>query len=388
MLAAPRFLQHLVVALLSVLVIAFGSLQVVAFKRAGYSLGPYPYFILLSVGGSFVPLLAIAAAFQYLRPVRGFSAATLSRRSLLAYAVIGALNGTNGVLTIFSVPFVGGVSQSILAQLVIPLTLLLSWIVLNTRFGYVQLIGAAVIVGGVAIEVVPPLVSLLETRSGGGGGSSSSSTSTSSPWWMLVFAAGQVPQALNGVYQELAFGGGRDRSGRACCGRRVRRSGECCASNHSSSADATTVDAAVALLAADTTKAALSETDGATQADATRNADLAESVADESDGVQAAASGGSIDVTYMMMWASVFQMLLLAVAAPLNWIPELSRGGGWSHGSGSSAASYFRDALSCLARQEQATPARTTECNVAAIDLAACVLTMLMMTVLQVGAES
>ena len=143
MLAAPRFLQHLVVALLSVLVIAFGSLQVVAFKRAGYSLGPYPYFILLSVGGSFVPLLAIAAAFQYLRPVRGFSAATLSRRSLLAYAVIGALNGTNGVLTIFSVPFVGGVSQSILAQLVIPLTLLLSWIVLNTRFGYVQLIGAA-----------------------------------------------------------------------------------------------------------------------------------------------------------------------------------------------------------------------------------------------------
>ena len=334
------------VVLIAAGAVASGSFQVVAFKRAGYSLGPYPYFILLAVGGAFVPILALAALASWAVPPKGLSKETTSCAAMRAYGVIGALNGVNGLLTIFSVPFVAGVEQAILAQLVIPITLLLSRLVLGTRFGWLQLLGAAVILFGVAIEVVPPLVALIRMGSAGGDAGGVSA------WWLLVFAAGQVPQGLNGVYQELAFGGG----GAQCCARRCAD----CARRRQAEAgcDAVAGEGRRALLR------------GAGEA-------AEEAAAD-------AAPSGGINVTYMMMWAAVAQMALLCAAAPLNWIPALSAGGGWSGGGGSSAlggaGAYFADATRCLARRLDA---RSAECDSAAFDLGACVATMLLTTVLQ-----
>ena len=187
MVTRSGIIRTVVVALISLGVVASGSFQVVAFKRAGYSLGPYPYFILLAVGGAFVPILALAALASWAMPPNGFSKETTSCAAMRAYGVIGALNGVNGILTIFSVPFVTGVEQAILAQLVIPITLLLSRVVLGTTFGWLQLLGAAVILFGVAIEVVPPLVSLVQADSAASEGGASA-------LWLVVFAAGQLPQ--------------------------------------------------------------------------------------------------------------------------------------------------------------------------------------------------
>ena len=50
------------ILLYSILTIASASLQAVAFKNAGYALGPYPYFILLAVSFAFVPIFFIGVA--------------------------------------------------------------------------------------------------------------------------------------------------------------------------------------------------------------------------------------------------------------------------------------------------------------------------------------
>ena len=50
-----------------------------------------------------------------------------------AFMLIGLLNGINGVLIIFSNPHVPGVTQSVLSQAVIPLTLGLSVLILRMR---------------------------------------------------------------------------------------------------------------------------------------------------------------------------------------------------------------------------------------------------------------
>ena len=55
--------RNAMVMLFSVLLVLCGTMQAVTFKRAGYSLGPYPYFILLAVSFSFVPLLFAVVAY-------------------------------------------------------------------------------------------------------------------------------------------------------------------------------------------------------------------------------------------------------------------------------------------------------------------------------------
>jgi hypothetical protein len=95
------------VMLFSVMLVICGTMQAVTFKRAGYSLGPYPYFILISVSLSFVPLLFAVVAYVHWR-AGGFVGDQTSWAFKKHFAVIGALNALNGVQVIFSNPHVPG----------------------------------------------------------------------------------------------------------------------------------------------------------------------------------------------------------------------------------------------------------------------------------------
>jgi len=191
------------VLIYSVLTIVSAALQAVAFKSAGYALGPYPYFILLAVSLAFVPIffVGVAVIHRYGQILEAAQAFEYKK----AFAAIGCLNGLNGILIIFSNPHVSGVAQSTLSQFVIPLTLLLSVIILRASFSRIMYLGAFIILCGVGLELSPtfaasPAKLMLERSS-----SSSSSSSDDSGWWAVVFALGQLPAALCSIYQEQAF---------------------------------------------------------------------------------------------------------------------------------------------------------------------------------------
>tara|TARA_B100000780_G_C21088559_1_gene438619 strand:- start:99 stop:1523 length:1425 start_codon:yes stop_codon:yes gene_type:complete len=180
------------ILLYSILTIASASLQAVAFKNAGYALGPYPYFILLAVSFAFVPIFFIGVALiqkygQILKAAQSFEYKK-------AFAVIGVLNGMNGILIIFSNPHVSGIAQSTLSQFVIPLTLTLSVVILRASFSKLMWFGAVIIMSGVMIELSPTFSSTAVINKTNNNG-----------WWAVVFALGQLPAALCSIYQERAF---------------------------------------------------------------------------------------------------------------------------------------------------------------------------------------
>ncbi|KAF4677332.1 Cg10p [Perkinsus chesapeaki] len=186
-----RALVLLRVALLSISLLACGALQRVAFKRIAYPLGPYPVLLLCVISAAFIPLFGVP--YLYVKIVAGGTDDT----RILPYAVIGALNAVNGILTIFGNAFVPGYLQTILQQTVIPFTMILSVFLCGTRYSAQHVIGVVIIILGVALQLEP-----LFTDSNSDEVSSSSSTSLS---WSLVYLIAPLPVALAAVYQELEF---------------------------------------------------------------------------------------------------------------------------------------------------------------------------------------
>ena len=137
--------------------IAAASLQCVLFKAAGNMLPREPLFILLVVAGLLlIPTWSLVGAIKVFGGVK-FVERTRMLEMRKHFAVIGGLQALSGVLIISSVPFVAGVVQAILAELGIPITLLLVS-VLPTRAARptaVQLVSAAVVVAGALVALVP-----------------------------------------------------------------------------------------------------------------------------------------------------------------------------------------------------------------------------------------
>eukprot|EP00927_Polykrikos_kofoidii_P049080 TRINITY_DN43211_c0_g1_i1.p1 TRINITY_DN43211_c0_g1~~TRINITY_DN43211_c0_g1_i1.p1 ORF type:complete len:389 (-),score=42.85 TRINITY_DN43211_c0_g1_i1:27-1193(-) len=88
---------------------------------------------------------------------------------------------------------------AIMQQAVVPLTLVLSFMLLGTRYTLRSLGGAALVVVGCALGFIPILSLENNARS-------------YSVWWMLVFVASRVPQAMANVLAERAFTARQDLS--------------------------------------------------------------------------------------------------------------------------------------------------------------------------------
>lgn len=301
--ACSSILSKLRVAVLAVLLIVVQTLQVVSFKKAGYSYRPYPYMILIIVAAAFVPLFAIAAGIISCR-TGGFLPEITSCKFKMHYSIVGLFNALNGILIIFSNPHVTGVLQSILAQAVIPFTLLLSIIWLRTRFKAYQYVGAFIVICGVGVSLIPTFEPTPNTTLSDSGSSGQSTTalvftddsddtdSTSSLIiWAIIFTMGQLPQALCSIYQEKVFVG----------------------------------------------------------------------------------TSAKVSVVYMLVWASLSQIVVLVLAFPINLIP-------WFGAMTiEEAGAYLKNASDCLVAAE-GTPA---VCSQAALDLSFCILTMLLTNLVQ-----
>ena len=134
--------------------ILFATSQAVVFKAVGYPLGPWPYFILITVSSAFVPIFFGVVA--YINTFSGgFHEAQTTLRFKRHFGVIGALNALNGIFIIFANPYVSGVLQTMLSQASIPFTMALATLVLGTQFSWVECSGAIVIFAGLGVDMAP-----------------------------------------------------------------------------------------------------------------------------------------------------------------------------------------------------------------------------------------
>lgn len=194
--SASRGWRVVAQALVFVALLVSNVAQRVTFKTLGYSLGAYPYFVLLSISAAFVPIFGIICA-SIIAQTGGFLPETRTWRCLLVYVIIGCCNAVQGLGMVFANPYVAGYLQTLLQQGTIPFTFLISLVALRVHFSVLQYVGVLLISVGLLAQFAPDI--FWRTASGNEIGEQSDFI------WPLVFLLSQVPVAIAAVLQEQVF---------------------------------------------------------------------------------------------------------------------------------------------------------------------------------------
>lgn len=106
------------------------------------------------------------------------------------FLIMGLLDCLAGFLSAMGSPHTSGSAQQLLNQALIPLTIFISTIVLNTKSSNKQNVGCIFIFSGVLIVLLPTLLG---------------NNQYSEPLSMLIYFLSNIPLAISYVYKEYAF---------------------------------------------------------------------------------------------------------------------------------------------------------------------------------------
>ena len=110
-------------------------------------------------------------------------------------------------LSLFGAVHTSGSNQALLTNAVIPVTMLLSYVILHQRFASTQYLGSAVIMAGIGVVLLPELFpswsSLASERDSGG--EVGENDNSDLPLFNFLFLLSVIPSALSSIYKELAF---------------------------------------------------------------------------------------------------------------------------------------------------------------------------------------
>ncbi|TYZ59557.1 hypothetical protein PybrP1_009590 [[Pythium] brassicae (nom. inval.)] len=155
----------------------------------------YPTFLNILTTFVYIPV-----SFAYIVPMIKYgSAITWEQRNIpkRKFAVMGALDSVSGIMQVFAATYLGGSLLILLGQAAIPVSMLISRALLQTKYSVYQYVGAVVVSTGLLIVLGPSL-------------SGSSGASGSDPHavvlWSVVMIASCVPMCLSSVYKEKALG--------------------------------------------------------------------------------------------------------------------------------------------------------------------------------------
>ncbi|KAF4034929.1 Chloroquine-resistance transporter-like protein [Phytophthora infestans] len=153
----------------------------------------YPTFLNLLTTFIYIPI-----SFAYILPMIKYgSAITWDQRSIpkRKFAVMGGLDSVAGILQVFAATYLGGSLIILLGQAAIPISMLISSLLLKAKYSKYQYVGAVVVTLGLLIVL--------------GYGGSSGSTGTDPHLmvlWSVVMIFSCVPMCLSSVYKEKALG--------------------------------------------------------------------------------------------------------------------------------------------------------------------------------------
>ncbi|RHZ13419.1 hypothetical protein DYB26_007602, partial [Aphanomyces astaci] len=153
----------------------------------------YPNFInLLS---TFV-YVSRTSRFAYILPMIKYgNAITVDQRRIpkRKFAVMGALDSVAGILQVFAATYLGGSLLILLGQAAIPVSMVISKVLLKTSYSWFQYVGALVVAVGILVVLGPSMRSV-------DGGDHNTAV------WAAVMIASCVPMCLSSVYKEIALG--------------------------------------------------------------------------------------------------------------------------------------------------------------------------------------
>lgn len=189
-----------VLSLALIVVLAVGSCNSLTYKIMYEAYGPKGAFF-VSTG---VNVLYVIYGGLLLYPRMYFSDSVTPAMQALPkhrFLIMGFLDSCGTFLAAMGAVYTPGSVQTLLNQTLIPITMLVSFLYLKTRFTLVQLGGAAFVLAGAGITVLP---TFWEGHKGGGEGIGG--RPAPSRWYAnLIFFLSNVPVACSQVYKEKAF---------------------------------------------------------------------------------------------------------------------------------------------------------------------------------------
>mmetsp|Transcript_106744 Transcript_106744/g.309663 ORF Transcript_106744/g.309663 Transcript_106744/m.309663 type:complete len:342 (-) Transcript_106744:423-1448(-) len=109
------------------------------------------------------------------------------------FAVMGFLDCLAGIMQTFATTYLKGSLVILLIQSAIPVSMVLSALMLKVKYHVVQYIAAFIVCAGIITVLAPSLFG-------------SSDDEESSPTWALVLILSTIPMVLSSVYKEIALG--------------------------------------------------------------------------------------------------------------------------------------------------------------------------------------
>ncbi|KAG8457574.1 hypothetical protein KFE25_003728 [Diacronema lutheri] len=166
-------------------------------KLATLPMYNYPLFLNAFSSFTYVP-----TSFAYIIPMA--AAGRFTQRELqipqLVFATIGALDALAGLMQLLATTFIpSGSLLILLQQSSIPISMLLSRLVLRADYTRAQVAGAAVVIAGIAVILLPSLCVGDSAHDAAGGSSGGIAL------WSAVLVCSCVPMCLSTVYKERAL---------------------------------------------------------------------------------------------------------------------------------------------------------------------------------------
>eukprot|EP00761_Pharyngomonas_kirbyi_P003391 gb/GECH01003395.1/.p1 GENE.gb/GECH01003395.1/~~gb/GECH01003395.1/.p1 ORF type:complete len:454 (+),score=87.03 gb/GECH01003395.1/:1-1362(+) len=120
------------------------------------------------------------------------------------FLLMGTFDAVAGVLLLFGTTHISGPLSVLLAQGVIPVTMVMSKLFIRgTKYKLFEYIGAAIIFIGIFVTLAP----LFFGGSKGGGSDGGTESGVMGLVWAIVFFSANIPTAGSSVYKEIAFKG-------------------------------------------------------------------------------------------------------------------------------------------------------------------------------------
>ncbi len=136
--------------------------------------------------------------FSYIIPtIRYGTAIKPSERAVptKVFAVMGALDAISSIMQLFAFTYISsGALLVLLLQAAIPVSMVVSKVLLKTTYQSYHHVGALLVIGGLVVSLLPEL----EKHADGG--------ANNQLVWAGVLIASCIPMALGAVYKEMALG--------------------------------------------------------------------------------------------------------------------------------------------------------------------------------------
>jgi drug/metabolite transporter (DMT)-like permease len=169
----------------------------------------YPYFLSQLTTLVYVPVFLTVVAWERskLAPVATREAYTPEVRTFpkTKFLVMGAFDSLAGVLALFAGVHTSGSTQALLSNSVIPMTMVMSIILLSARYRWTQYVGATIILGGVSIVILPNIIKQHDSSPAAANPPQGVQQNTDILLFNILFLISAIPSALSSVYKELAF---------------------------------------------------------------------------------------------------------------------------------------------------------------------------------------